>query len=187
MSSWANFGVWEERSGDDLDRSATEEIEVRWGFLEDEPRIVELLELNGIPRWAAFEEQFIVAEKKGEVLAALRYRTASKRLLLGFLVADPWAEERPLAAALYAGAVELAREMGVGEVVARPVPYADYPYEAGYRRRARGWWVDTIAPAESRGELSESGWRRMAALLSVPAIPFHRAFRDERLGSARRP
>ena len=92
--------------------------------------------------WVAFGEQFIVAEKKGEVLAVLRYRTASKWLLLGLLVADPWAEERPLAVALYTGAVELARDIGVGEVVAWPVPYADYPYEAGYRRRARGWgWI----------------------------------------------
>ena len=187
MSGWEDFGAWKECSGDDMGGSTGEEIEVRWGLPEDELRVAELLELNGMPRWVAFEEQFIVAEKKGEVLAVLRYRTASKWLLLGLLVADPWAEERPLAAALYAGAVELAREIGVGEVVAWPVPYADYPYEAGYRWEARGWWVDTISPAESRGELPGSGWQRMVALLSVLAIPFHRAFRDERFGSLRRP
>ena len=187
MSGWEDFGAWEQRSGDDMGGSAGEEIEVRWGLPEDEFRIAKLLELNGMSRWVALGEQFIVAEKKGEVLAALRYRTASKWLLLGLLVADPWAEERPLAAALYAGAVELAREIGVGEVVAWPVPYADYPYEAGYRRRARGWGVDTTSPAESRGELPEGGRRRMVALLSVLAIPFHRAFRDERFGSLRRP
>ena len=48
------------------------EIKVRWSRLEDEPRIAELLELNGMPRWVAFEEQFIVAEKERKVLAALK-------------------------------------------------------------------------------------------------------------------
>ncbi len=154
----------------------TRGIEVRWGLLEDEARIAELLELNGIPRWLAFEERFIVAEKRGEVLAALRYRTASKRLVLGLLVADPWTHEHPLAVALYAGAVELAREMGVGEVLAWPVPYVDYPYEAGYRGWGRRWWLDTTRPIESRGELPANGWRRLVALLGIVAVPFHRPF-----------
>jgi hypothetical protein len=179
MSGWEDFGVWEQRAGRHLSGSGGEDIEVRWGLPEDEVRIVELLELNGMPRWVGFEEQFIVAEKKGEVLAILRYQTASKWLLLGLLVTDPWAEERSLAAALYTGAAELAREMGVAKVVAWPVPYADYPYAAGYRRWARGWWMDAISPTESRGELPESGWRRMVALLSVVAVPFHRGFRHE--------
>src|SRR3712207_4783767 len=74
--------------------SLTEGIEVRWGMAEDEARVAELLELNGMPRWVAFEERFIVAERDGEVLAALRYRTEPKRLVLGLLVTDPWAEER---------------------------------------------------------------------------------------------
>ncbi len=47
------------------------------------------MELNGMLRPLAFEERFIVAEKKGEVLAAMRYRTERKRLLLGLFVADP--------------------------------------------------------------------------------------------------
>ncbi len=158
-------------------RMKMKEIEVRWGLVEDEPQIAELLELNGVPRWVSFEARFIVAEKGGEMLAALQYRTESKRLLLGLFVADPWAEEHSLAVALYAGAVELAREMGVGGVLARPVPYAGYPYEVGYRWWARGWWLDTVRPTESRRELPKSGWRRMAALLGVLAIPFHRAFR----------
>lgn len=154
------------------------EIEVRWGLAGDEARIARLLELNGMPRWVAFEERFVVAEKNGEVLAALRYHTASKRLLLGLLVTDPWAKERPLAVALYAGAGDLAREMGVGEVLALPVPHADYPPEAGYRRWRGEWWLNTARAAESRGELPAGGWRRMAALLGVLAVPFHRAFGD---------
>ena len=81
-------------------------------------------DLNGMPRWLAFEERYVVAERSGKILAALRYRTESKRLLLGLLVGDPWAEERPLAVALYAGAGRLAREMGVGEILARPFPRA---------------------------------------------------------------
>lgn len=94
-------------------------IEVRWPMPEDEEKISELLELNGAPRAMAVGEGFIVAEKDGEVLAAMRYRTESKRLLLGMLVADPWTEERPLAEALYSGARELARGMGVDKVRAR--------------------------------------------------------------------
>src|SRR5215207_4667525 len=65
------------------DPAGLEESEVRWGLLEDEPRVAELLELNGMPRWVAFEDRFIVAEKDGEILAAVRYRTESKRLVLG--------------------------------------------------------------------------------------------------------
>jgi hypothetical protein len=94
-------------------------IEVRWATPEDEEKISELLELNGAPRAMAVGEGFIVAEKDGEVLAAMRYRIESKRLLLGMLVANPWTEERPLAAALYSGARELARGMGVDKVRAR--------------------------------------------------------------------
>src|SRR5215210_4668604 len=87
-------------------------IEVRWATPEDEEKISELLDLNRAPRAMAVGEGFIVAEKDGEVLAAMRYRTESKRLLLGMVVADPWTEERPVAEALHSGARELAREMG---------------------------------------------------------------------------
>lgn len=83
---------------------------VRRGLREDQPRIAEFLELNGLSRWIVYEETFLVAERDGRVLAALRYRTEKKRLLLGLLVTDPWAGERDLAVALYAGVGELARE-----------------------------------------------------------------------------
>ena len=116
-------------------------IEVRWGLPADEAAVAELLELNGMPRWVAFEERFIVAERDGKVLGALRYRTESKRLLLGLLVVDPWAGEERLAQALYAGAGDLARELGVGEVVASTAR-AGYAGEAGYRRRGRDWRLD---------------------------------------------
>ncbi|MDP8950727.1 MAG: hypothetical protein M3N18_00505 [Actinomycetota bacterium] len=150
--------------------------EVRWGLREDEARVGELLELNGMPRSLAFEERFIVAEEKGEVLAALSYRMVSKRLLLGFLVASPWAEERLLARVLYAGAAILAWEVGIGEVRARPNPYGDYPGEVGYRRRRGGWRSDANL-FEVRGELPEGGWRRVVALLGFVTVPFFRAFR----------
>ena len=108
-------------------------VKVRWGFREDEARVAELLELNGMSRWAAFEERYIVAEERGEVLAALGYRTASKQLFLGIFIADPWGGERRLAEALYAGVLDLAWEAGIGEVRARALR-ADYPGEVGYRR-----------------------------------------------------
>ena len=99
---------------------------MRWATPEDEEKISELLELNGAPRAMAAGEGFIVAEKDGEVQAAMRYRTESKRLLLGMLVADPWNEERPLAEALYSGARELAREMGVKKLRSRSGRHAGY-------------------------------------------------------------
>jgi hypothetical protein len=201
VHSWAEFGAWEERH-EELLREAEEArlarlaregrvrdrrresrvevpegIEVRWGLLEDEAKIANLLQLNGMPRWVAFEERYVVAQKDGEILAALRYRTEPKRLLLGLLISDPWADERPLAVALYAGAEELAQEMGVGEVLARPFPRADYPRDAGYRRRGRREWRLEVARApEAREEPAVGRWRRLFGLLGVPAVPFFRAF-----------
>jgi hypothetical protein len=150
-----------------------EEIEVRWGLLEDEAKIADLLELNGMPRWVAFEERYVVAERDGEILAALRYRTEKGRLSLGLLISDPWVEERPLALALYAGARELAREMDVGEILACPFPHADYPGEAGYRRRGRrSWRLDVSRSGEGGQEAGGGRWRRLLALFGAPAVPF---------------
>lgn len=158
---------------------STERIEVRWGLGEDEDRISELMALNGMRRTLAYEQRFIIAERDGIVKAALQYRTDSKRLMLGLLVSDPFAEERPLAVALYAGAGELARETGTQEVLARSVLHAcDYPHEAGYRWRVPGgWYLDTTRLLHRREELPAGGWRRMVALLGVAAVPFFRALR----------
>jgi acetyltransferase (GNAT) family protein len=150
----------------------TEGIEVRWGMAEDEARVAELLELNGMPRWVAFEERFIVAERDGEVLAALRYRTEPKRLVLGLLVTDPWAEERSLAVALYAGVRELALEMGVKEIRARANRYSEYPREAGYRRRRGGWHLEVRRSDMNDEELPRGGWRRVFRLFGIVAVPF---------------
>ena len=160
------------------------DVEVRWGLMGDEEGIAELLELHGIPRWVAFEERFIVAEAKpdGRVLAAVRYGTGSERLLLGLLVADPWRGERRLAAALYAGVADLAREMGVHEVLARPPAFQEgYPGDAGYRRQGRYRRLDVDTPPPPRGEhpdLRKGWWRRMAALWGYGHVPFFRSFRD---------
>src|ERR671916_1789112 len=139
-------------------------IEVRWGLPADEAAVAELLELNGMPRWVAFEGRFIVAERDGKVLGALRYRTESKRLLLGLLVVDPWAGEERLALALYAGARDLVLEVGVGEVVA--VSRAGYPGEAGYRRRGRAWHLDATQNREV-GDEAAGGWRRVLSLFGT--------------------
>ena len=203
MRDWAGYGVWEERHKELMreaegrrlarklrearveDRPCEDEllegIEVRWGLLEDETGIADLLELNGKPRWIAFEERYIVAEKEGEILAALRHRPEHKRLLLGLLVSDPGAEERPLAVALYAGAGVKAREMGVREVISRPSPHENYPREAGYHRQGRReWQLDARVVRESREELPPRGWRRAFALLGVFTMPFFGAFSARR-------
>lgn len=199
MNGWAEFGAAEERR-EELVREAergrlvrtlrearkarvrregslsggleTGDIEVRWGMAEDEAKVAELLELNGIPRWVAFEERFIVAEKDGEVLAALRYRTEPKRLVLGLLVTDPWAEERSLAVALYAGVREMALEMGVKEIRARADLYSDYPREAGYRRQRGGWHLEVRRSGTIDEELPRGRWRRVFGLLGIVAVPF---------------
>jgi hypothetical protein len=140
-------------------------VEVRWGLPEDETKVAELLELNGMPRWVAFEERFIVAEREGEVLAAARYRTEPKRLLLGLLVVDPRAGERRLAVDLYAEARRLALELGASDVVARTDRlHAAYPYEAGYNRWRGGWRMDLSRSVERREKLPEGGWPRRIAL-----------------------
>ena len=200
MHGWADYGAWwdlreglareaaEERTGTEAWRGtgATrsggegEMVEVRWGALSDERAVAELLELNGMPRWVAFEERFIVAEADGgRLLAALRYRTESKRLILGLHVVDPWAGERRMLGALYEGAVELARGLGVAEVVAHPTEPAK-DAQAGYLREA-GWRRDFLSDAAwtpSLRELPQGGWRRLAALFGIAAVPFSRAFRN---------
>lgn len=181
MREWSDFGVYRERSRDLLReaeavrlarvarKGAVERrrlplhddegvsIQVRWGRVDDEAGISKLLDLNGMPRWIAFEERFIVAIEHGVVLAALRYRTESKRLILGLLVVDPWAGERRLARALYTGARNLGREMGVSEVLAARGPHTDYPGEMGYRKWGRWWRLDAARPLEraSAGTIPE--------------------------------
>ncbi|MDP9457193.1 MAG: hypothetical protein M3Q60_15765 [Actinomycetota bacterium] len=200
MHGWADFEVWRNRR-EDLAREAEEgrlaqearrgvgavrggkrgdEVKVRWGTAADDSAVVVLLELNGMPRWVAFEERFVVAEGAGgRLLAVMRYRTESKRLILGLPVVDPWAGERRMVGALYEGALELARSIGVGEVVARPTgPARDA--QAGVLREAR-WRRDLLSDAvraPSVQELPQGGWRRLAALFGVAAVPFSRAFRS---------
>jgi len=152
-------------------------VTVRWGLHADDEKVAELLELNGMPRWVAFEERFVVAERDGVVVAALSYRTEPKRMLLGLLVVDPWAGERRLAVALYGGALELARELGAcEEVLAGSLRRADYPALAGYRRRGRGWRIRVSPLVEGSGVAPAGGWRRVVALFGVVAVPFFRAF-----------
>lgn len=189
MDYWRDYSVWRERRREllreaqqrQLEREARKArgafarskmrpgaVEVRWGLLEDEAKVADLLELNGIPRWVAVEERFVVAEIDGAVLAAVRYRTEPKRLLLGFLVADPWADERRLAVDLYAEVRRLALELGTNDIVARiDRPRAAYLYEAGYHRWGGGWRMDLSRPVERREGLPAGGWRGRIALLSA--------------------
>lgn len=199
MSGWVKFWGWrgkreglkwdakqelakKVRRGMGTDRGGEEGgvVNVRWGTVADEPLVARLMELNGMPRWVAFEERFIVAEGSGgRLLAAMRYRTESQRLVLGLPVVDPWAGELKMVGALYRGAVELAHGIGAAEVVARPAgPAKDaqtgYLREAGWRR---GFLSDSVQTASVR-ELPQGGWRRLAALFGIAAVPFPRAFRS---------
>ena len=195
MGLWVEFEAWRQRRGELIREAqeralarearrarsafaATEErpvgIGVRWGLAEDEAAVADLLELNGMPRWVAFEERFVVAEREGRIVGAVRYATESKRLALGLLVVDPWAGERRTAKALYSGAAHLAREMGVAEVVAARGSRANYPREAGYRRFGRGWRATMSRP----GKDGRPGrWRRLFGTWGREAVPFHRPCR----------
>jgi hypothetical protein len=155
--------------------NAQHTIEVRWGLHEDETRIAELLELNGVPSRVA-KNHFIVAEQDGNIVAALRYETEPKKLVLGLLVADPWISEPILAKALYPRVHSLGAEVGIREVLAPSNQYGDYLREAGYRRVIGGWSLDTVRPLRACEDPPAGGWRRMVALLGVPAVPFFRTF-----------
>lgn len=158
MGRWTDYKAWRKRRGElvaeaqerALEREAARvrrafasaggsgsAVEVRWGQAEDGARIADLLELNGMPRWVAFEELFVVADERGEVTAAVRYRVGRDRLLLGLLVADPWRDGGALAEALYSGARALAWEAGIPRVVARGPENPRRARDAGFRRR--GW------------------------------------------------
>ena len=149
-------------------------VAVRWGLHSDDDRVAELLELNGMPRWTAFEERFVVAERDGVVLAALAYRTEPKRMLLETLVVDPWAGEHGLAVALYAGVRDLAREMCVRGISASPGWRAAYLREAGFRRGMSGWFVDAAHP--SSGDSRPLGRLGKMARLIIRYLIGRRAF-----------
>jgi hypothetical protein len=51
-------------------RPATSHADAR----PDAPRIVRLLELNGTPRWVAFEKHFIIVDDGESLTAAIRFR-----------------------------------------------------------------------------------------------------------------
>ena len=150
-------------------------ISVRWGLAGDDGAVADVLQLNGMPRWVAFEERFIVAEKDGKLLGAVRYVTESNRLILGLLVVDPWEGERRTAKALYSGALELVRDLGATEVVAAPLRGTSYPEEAGYRRAGRGWRISVPAGEPEGGT---GFWRALLHLWGTKAaLPFYRAHR----------
>jgi hypothetical protein len=77
--------------------------------------------------------------------------------LLGLLVVDPWAEERALARAVYAGGVSLAWEAGIGEVHARSNLYGDYPGEVGYTWGRGEWRVDAALAFKDWGAIPADG------------------------------
>jgi hypothetical protein len=108
------------------------------------------MEQNGIPRWVAFEERFILAEDEGRLVAVLRYREDSECLFLGLLVAEPRAEEGAVAVDLYTGARVLARALGLREIRARTRRDEAYPRQAGYRRWREGWQLD-LTGADRQG------------------------------------
>jgi hypothetical protein len=165
-------------------------LEVRRGLRSDESRIAELLELNGMPRWVAYEERFVVAEDGGEVMAAVRYRTEPERLFLGLLVADPWSDGEALAVALYSGARALAWDAGIPTLVARVTGNPGAARAAGFRPRAWGLRAEATAEATAGAAIASvpppkplrlpaGSWQRAMSLWGRLAVPFFRTEPDD--------
>jgi hypothetical protein len=127
--------------------SARQHPAVRLGLASDAGRIAALLELNGMPRWVAFEERFFVVEEGGALTAAMRFRERTERLYLGLLITDPWADEHSVAVALYSGARAIAEGLGLPEVLAQTRGHETYLREAGYRGWRGGWRLDVCDAA----------------------------------------
>jgi hypothetical protein len=150
--------------------------EVRRSRPADSTRVTELLEMNGMSRRFAEEEAFLVAERGGEILAALAYRVGIRRLMLGVFVADPRGPERPLERMLYAEAYLFAREMGLEEVRVPSPSTETAPTMSDTVSGTAYWQLGTGDRLEFRGALPEGGWRRVLALWGATPVPFFRPF-----------
>ncbi|MDQ3507733.1 MAG: GNAT family N-acetyltransferase [Actinomycetota bacterium] len=130
-------------------------IEVRWSEVGDVEAVGNLLEFDGSSRDGAFGDRFIVAEEEGRILAAARVWAAPGRMDLWGFVSDPRVRGDEIAAEMYRGAWELARELGVPEVWADDDRHRESLLEAGYRRRIGGWRHDAepAPPASLFGRL----------------------------------
>jgi len=102
------------------------------------------------------------------MLPALLYQMASRRLYVGLLITDHRAEERSVAVAFYGGLGDLARVVGVGEVLAQAISYEDYPYKAGYLGATPGGGWILLSPLRPRqassSQLAQDG------CLTVPRL-----------------
>ena len=152
-------------------------IAIRWGGFEDEGAIARVLGLNSISERDVPKEMYIVAAERDEILEVARCLLGRKRLVLGPLAVDPWAEEHRFAVALYSAAGKLAQEMGLREVWADCDEHREYLREAGYRRRGGGWRLDTRLDLDEYEKLPERGWRRVLFLWGATHVPFCRSFR----------
>ncbi|WP_273841618.1 hypothetical protein [Rubrobacter calidifluminis] len=143
------------------------ELEVRWSQPEDRARIADLLEVEDLPRWLAWREQFLVAERGGEIVGALEYRMAHGQIVLGIMASDLFVDERAVARALYSEALAMAWVVGARQVRALPTMRGDYPAEAGYRKWNRVWRGGPVRPPRHDGSHGREGGlvRRVLYLL----------------------
>lgn len=71
----------------------------------------------------------------------------------------------------------MALESGAREICAWALPQADYPKEAGYRRRGGEWRSDAVRDREVRGTHSAGGpLRDFIAVAGMLFRPFSGAF-----------
>ncbi|WP_162924626.1 hypothetical protein [Rubrobacter indicoceani] len=147
--------------------SVEKRMSVRRSGRADIADIVRLMEMNGLPRWTAYEEgSFLVAGGGGrDVIGVVAFReVGAGRMLVGVPVVDPWFGESETAVALYVGAAESAGVRGLREVVLVGRVSSDQAREAGFQHGLRGWWL-------SFGEAPGGGFGRLRKALGKATIP----------------
>lgn len=150
-------------------------IEVRWAGPEDYGVVARIAWRSG--RGDLSERAcFLVAEERGEALAAAFYRKARGGLVLYRAAVDPAAEESRFVPALYSGAGELAREAGMRLVWAESDAHREYLLETGYVRRVGGWRLDVDQSHAGSGLLPEWCRRWLLAFWRATDAPVFRAF-----------
>ena len=87
-------------------------LRIRRSGLTDLSGVANILRMNGVSGQLSHKEAFLVVEAKGDILAVLAYRVEARRLSLGIMASDPWANEGALARLLYARIRRTCRQMG---------------------------------------------------------------------------
>lgn len=131
---------------------------------------------GGRPSQGMSGGKFMVAEGRGEALAAMFYRTSLGRLVVGPLAVDTLVVEYRFAMALYTGAASLAQSLGKREAWVESDEHREYLLQAGYRRRIGGWRLDVAPHGNNEDVLAGSGGYGSPRASRAADLAFFRPF-----------